>query len=424
MNNNASLKLGQYLVQQGLVQLRHINRCLKVQRTLRERGDKKLLGEILLNEKLISRDMLRKALAQSGLLKVRCLRCGWTGRLDAYEPGKEYHCGQCRALAMVQDGLQDLPPPAAGGNKAAGGKRASAPRLSDTTLTSDPGKDPFINRIIGGCQILERIAKGGMGVVYKAKQLNLGRTVALKILSEDLSSDATFVKRFVNEARSAAELNHGNLIHINDVGEVNGVYYFSMEYVEGMTLSAYLKERKIIGMVQVAEIAYQVSQALRHAHSKNVIHRDIKPDNIMITTDGVVKLADLGLAKRKRQGESDITQAGTIMGTPYYMAPEQAKDFSKVDERSDIYSLGVTVYRMLTGRVPFEGKSPLEVMLNASKEQAVPVRSLRPEVPEAFEAAVARMMAKDPEDRYQNITEVMEAMGGIIQLLKQHLEKA
>ena len=170
-------------------------------------------------------------------------------------------------------------------------------------------------------------------------------------------------------------------------------------------------------MYRSAEIAYQVSQALRHAHRKHIIHRDIKPDNIMITTDGVVKLADLGLAKRKLDTESGLTQAGSIMGTPYYMAPEQAKDFSKVDERSDIYSLGVTVYRMLTGCVPFEGRSPLEVMMKACEGVKVPVDEACPEIPKEFASVVDRMMACNPKDRYQTIEEVITDLDKVVQLL-------
>jgi serine/threonine-protein kinase len=201
------------------------------------------------------------------------------------------------------------------------------------------------------------------------------------------------------------------------VGQFEGIFYFIMEFVDGATLSEILRQRTKIDPLRTAEIAYQVCQALRHAHRKNIIHRDIKPENIMITSDGVVKLADLGLAKRMSEGELGLTQTGAVMGTPYYMAPEQAKDFSKVDSRSDIYSLGVTIYRALTGRVPFEGKSPLEVMIKACNGARIPMRQIRPEIPEDFEALVDRMMHPNPDERFQDVQEVIDRLGKLIHQL-------
>jgi serine/threonine-protein kinase len=247
-----------------------------------------------------------------------------------------------------------------------------------------------------------------MGVVYKARQLNLGRTVAVKVLSQDLASDGTFVRRFVQEARSAAQLNHGNVVHINDVGECQGVFYFVMEYVDGQNLKQVLKAQKTLDVHRALQIIMEVCQALRHAHRRGIIHRDIKPENIMLTQEGVVKVADLGLAKRTATDNSvNLTHAGSILGTPYYMAPEQAKDFSKVDRRSDIYSLGVTFYRMVTGKVPFEGRSPIEVMIKAIDGRKVPVREFRSDVPPEVEQIIDRMMHKIPDKRYQDVDEVL-----------------
>src|SRR5690606_16696914 len=166
----------------------------------------------------------------------------------------------------------------------------------------------------------ERIAAGGMGVIYRATQLNLGRTVAVKILSRELSSDEAFVRRFIEEARSAAQLSHGYIVHINDVGDYHGIFYFTMEYVDGIDLKTLLKERKLLPIPLSLEITTQVARALEHAHGRGIIHRDIKPENIMITRDGAVKLADLGLAKKLSTGGADgLTQAGSVLGTPYYM---------------------------------------------------------------------------------------------------------
>jgi serine/threonine-protein kinase len=266
----------------------------------------------------------------------------------------------------------------------------------------------MISKIIGGCQILEQIARGGMGVVYKARQLNLKRTVAIKILSEELSKDKTYVERFIQEARSAAVLSHGNIVHINDVGDHNGIFYFIMEYVDGENLRDILAQRGYLDVPRTLEIALQVAHALQHAHRRGIIHRDIKPENIMITREGVVKLADMGLAKRISSRDlCGITNTGSIFGTPFYMAPEQAKDFSKVDRRSDIYSLGVTIYKALTGKVPYDGRTPIEVMIKTLEGKHAKLRELRPEIPAEVEQMVERMISRDPGQRYQEAGELI-----------------
>jgi hypothetical protein len=412
---NLKTRLGQYLVLQGLVKLRDVNRCMREQKRLRENGERCRMGQLLVKEQLITPEQLRGALAAIGALMGYCPRCRARQKIASYQSGAEEHCARCRAVLVYED-VSGPPPP-------------EKPRLpvpdthgKDTTVTKDPAKDPLINRIIGGCQILERVARGGMGVVYKAKQLNLGRTVAVKILAKDLANDALFVRRFMHEARAAAELNHGNIIHINDVGQFEGIFYYTMEYVDGATLSEILKQGKRLDALGTAQIALQVCHALRHAHQKHIIHRDIKPENIMLTNEGVVKLADLGLAKWTGDADMGLTQTGAVMGTPYYMAPEQAKDFSKVDERSDIYSLGVTLYRVLTGRVPFEGRTALEVMVKAASGLKRAIREARPDVPEEFEAVIHRMMDPDPDRRYQNVQDVINALGKVLQQLSVECE--
>ena len=428
MAKKSDIRLGQLLVQRKLCTLQQVNEALLKQKNLKSRNQAAFLGEILCESGVLRQDVLFQVLAEIGAIQLFCPVCRIQSAVDSYVPGSAQICGRCGAKLVLDDvpaALEDAP--AEPRKLDAPAPRREAERLQEKTaqraaLTrmpeAAPSADPCIGKVLGGCQILEKIGHGGMGMVYKAKQLNLGRIVAVKVLSKELANDAMFVRRFIQEARSAAQLSHGNIVHVNDVGECQGVFYFVMEYVDGSNVKEMLKTSEKLDVQQTVEIALQVCQALRHAHNRGIIHRDIKPENIMITRDGVVKLADLGLAKRMAaETAAGITHAGAILGTPFYMAPEQAKDFSKVDRRSDIYSLGVTLYRMLTGRVPFDGRSPIEVMINALDGRKIPVRELREDVPIDLEAVVDRMMHKLPEKRYQDVDEVLRDLTKVLNSL-------
>jgi tRNA A-37 threonylcarbamoyl transferase component Bud32 len=403
MAKSQDIRLGQHLIQRRLCNLKQVNEGLAVQKELRGQGQMRPLGWILVQKKYLDEEQLRGALADLGALELHCPACRETHGIISYETGKEYRCPRCRTPLVLEETIAPEGAP-------------MAPAPAKTVPAPAPeadGSDAMIQKVIGGCQILERIARGGMGVVYKARQLNLGRTVAIKILSEDLSKDRTYVERFLQEARSAAGLSHGNIIHINDVGEYNGIFYFSMEHVDGENIREILLRQGTLDIRQALLIALQVSQALQHAHRRGIIHRDIKPENIMITREGAVKLADLGLAKMVDKG-GGITHAGSILGTPFYMAPEQAKDFSQVDQRSDIYSLGVTLYKALSGKVPYDGRSPLEVMIKAIDGKRQPIRDIRPEIPPEVEALVDRMMDREPDRRFQEASQVITALEAIL----------
>ena len=439
MTKTSEIRLGQLLVQKKHCSLRQVNEALLRQRKLRSRNENVPLGRLLVDSGIIDGETLREVLAQMGALQLHCPLCKVDYPVHAYERNSVHQCPRCKEPLVLGDpGKPEAP--------AAASSAAAQPRPGETApaqaapaelsaaptaplpqrpaarqeRTDDPARDAFVGKVLGGCQILERVAQGGMGVVYKAKQLNLGRTVAVKILSEELASDATFVRRFIQEARSAAQLSHGNIVHINDVGEVQGIFYFVMEYVDGKNLKEILKVHEKLDIARALEISIQVCHALRHAHNRGIIHRDIKPENIMITREGVVKLADLGLAKRvAAENSAGITHAGSILGTPFYMAPEQAKDFSSVDRRSDIYSLGVSLYKMVSGKVPFDGRSPIEVMIKAIDGKKVPLRELREGVPQDLEEVVDRMMHKLPEKRYQDVEELLRDLNRVMSVLPQ-----
>jgi serine/threonine-protein kinase len=258
---------------------------------------------------------------------------------------------------------------------------------------------------IPGYEIESKIGHGGMGTVYRAKQLNLDRTVAIKVLDPELAKDRHFVDRFLREARSVALLNHENIIVGIDVGKTaQDDYFFVMEYVEGHTVYELLKRERAIEEKRALEIALQIGHALQHAADHKIVHRDIKPDNIMITEEGIAKLCDLGLAKSTR-GKLRLTQAGSTHGTPHYMSPEQARGKEDIDIRSDIYSLGATLYHMLVGEVPFDGESAAVILLKHISEEVPSPRVARPEIDENTCHVLERMMAKKREDRYQSPTE-------------------
>jgi serine/threonine-protein kinase len=261
--------------------------------------------------------------------------------------------------------------------------------------------------VIPGYSILARIGRGGMGAVFKAIQLSMNRLVALKILPVTLAKDKSYIRRFLREARSAAQMNHTNLTRVYDVGSYRGVFYFSMEFVEGATLYDLIQSEEGIDVETATDIVLQAARGLRHAHSHSIVHRDIKPENIMIATDGSVKVTDMGLAKRMDAADHDITLTGQVIGTPCYMSPEQITSPKFVDDRSDIYSLGATFYHMVTGRRPFTGENSAQTMLKVVGEDPLWPRG---EIPVAVLRVIKKMMAKDPARRYQDMDELVDEL--------------
>ncbi len=275
------------------------------------------------------------------------------------------------------------------------------------------GKEEGFPRI-KGYRIESKVGSGGMGTVYKARQESLDRAVAIKVLDPLLSRDRKFISRFLREARSVAKLNHENIIVGIDVGRTrSGTYFFVMEYVEGLTVFDILQEDGPIPERRSLEICRQIGTALDHANRHNLVHRDIKPDNILITAQGVAKLCDLGLAKSTFPSHR-LTQAGSTHGTPHYMSPEQARGQENIDTRSDIYSLGATLYHMITGDVPFDGPSAAVILLKHISEDATPARRLNPGISEATQDLLNRMMAKKPENRHQTPADLVADIDRIL----------
>lgn len=251
-------------------------------------------------------------------------------------------------------------------------------------------------------EILSKVGAGGMSDVYKAKDHILSRFVAIKVLKQEFSEDSSFVTKFRAEAQSAAGLEHPNIVNIYDVGSENGLYYIVMEYVEGITLKTYIEKKGQLSFKESASIAIQVARGIEAAHNKNIIHRDIKPQNIIISTDGKVKVTDFGIAK----ATSSNTISSDVMGSVHYASPEQARN-GFVDGRSDIYSLGIVMFEMVTGRVPFDGDTTVAVALQHLQEEIARPSIYAPDLPISFEKIILKCTQKTPDSRYQTIEELL-----------------
>lgn len=266
---------------------------------------------------------------------------------------------------------------------------------------------------IPGYKILGKLGSGAMAVVYKAKQISLDRTVAVKVLPKKFVQKADYVERFYKEGRLAAKMNHNNIVQAIDVGEVGGLYYFVMEFVEGRTLHDDLSKGKIFNEDEAIDLILQLVSALGHAHSLGLVHRDVKPKNIMINKEDVVKLADMGLARETSDEKAAENEKGKAFGTPYYIAPEQIRGLKDIDGRADIYALGATLFHMLTGRVPFEAPAPSEVMKKHLKEPLTPPDHINTALTAGISEVIETMMAKNRDERYKNMEEVMEDLQAV-----------
>ena len=246
-------------------------------------------------------------------------------------------------------------------------------------------------------EIIDRVGSGGMADVYKAKCHRLNRYVAIKVLKQEYSSDAKFVAKFRAEAQSVAGLSHPNIVNVYDVGEDNGLHYIVMELVEGITLKKFIEKKGKLDVKEVVGIGIQIAQGMEAAHNNHIIHRDIKPQNIIISKEGKVKVTDFGIAK----AATSNTITSNAMGSVHYISPEQARG-GYSDEKSDIYSLGVTLYEMLSGKVPFEGESTVTVALAHIQDEAVPLQQIDPNIPLSLSKIVQKCMQKKPDMRYMS----------------------
>lgn len=276
--------------------------------------------------------------------------------------------------------------------------------------------EPLIGREIGGYRILQLLGKGGMGRVYKALQLSLDRIVAIKILSKQYADNALFIERFKHEAMALAQLSHPNIVAVYDVGDSQGFYYFSMEYMAGGTIAQRISRGRKLSPEKALKMMIDVARGLTYAEEKGIVHRDIKPENMMLDRHDNVKICDLGIAHSINEAQVPAEPQG-VFGSPHYIAPEQAKGAAP-DHRSDIYSLGAAFYRILTGRTMFRGASARDIILKHLREEPISPKELEPRLPVSLSRAIEKMTRKNPEERYQNAHLVVAALENIRQRMQ------
>ncbi|MEZ6055533.1 MAG: serine/threonine-protein kinase [Planctomycetaceae bacterium] len=281
---------------------------------------------------------------------------------------------------------------------------------SDAATSADSGKKPVQ---LGDFLLTKKLGQGGMGAVYLGHQISLDRECAIKIMSRDLAKKPGFQERFLREARAMAKIHHPNVVSCYAVGEEKGNHYVAMELIAGRSMQDWLDQLKIIPIADAVLVTLVCGEALVHAHKLKMIHRDIKPDNILVTKTGVIKVADLGLAKATDEDMS-MTQSGTGLGTPHYMPPEQARNAKHVDHRCDVYALGSTLYHMVTGTLPFSGDSIVELITNKEQGKYQAANRVNSAVPERLSLMIDKSMMKDPAHRYQTMQDFvndLESLG-------------
>ncbi len=293
--------------------------------------------------------------------------------------------------------------------KSADKQDASKPAAAKSSTTGDDDSEAVRRSKasqLGDFKLLKKLGEGGMGEVYLARQEGLDRKVALKVLSKQLGKKQDFVDRFFREARAMAKLDHPNVVKVYAIETDKGRHYVAIEFIDGQSMQDWSDDLERLTVADAVHVTLRCAEALLHAHDSNLIHRDIKPDNVLVTKTGIVKVADFGLAKAADDDVS-MTQSGTGLGTPLYMAPEQARDAKTVDLRADIYALGCSLYCYLTGELPFKGTTALELVMAKEKGLFTSARKLNSDIPDRLDLIIDKMIAKDPNTRYANCSELI-----------------
>ena len=381
-------------VKRGFLSREHADECLDLLSRAESENRNRCAADVLLEKEYLSEEQAASLLSQANLVFLQCEKCDASYAVRADQAESIAFCSACEG--PLREPVKARQVGAAGGdvNKARG--------------EGDPYETKPMGERIAQYRIIEQLGRGGMGVVYKAQNEKLERVCALKVLAPEMMTNPAHRARFMREARSAAQLEHPNVVPIYNVGEEGGRCFIEMQFIEGQTAESLFHAHGRLSRNEACRIVRGTASALAAAHKKGIVHRDIKPDNIMITTEGAVKVTDFGLAKQM-DVISDISVPGRVLGTPHYMSPEQA-DGEVLDGRSDIYSLGATFYTLLTGARPYGGQIPLTIMYKHKHDPVPDPRAVIPDCPPKIVQVLQKMMAKAREDRYADAQEIVNEL--------------
>lgn len=387
METRDTQEFGMLAVTLGYLSREQLRELIDEQRRLLERGERKRIGELCLERKLLTKEQVLLVLRAQGKRVLVCSRCrkGYNIRTTHEAPAVCKHCGD----ALVEPGRLET-------------KVVGAATLAGDAVKPATGKRVFdgkLRNLLPGYEITNLVGRGGMGQVYRARDLILNRVVAVKLLASDLAKDEEYIKRFFREARTAQKLHHANIVQAYDCGIAGPHKFFLMEFVDGETLDAMLDEKTRLGEKRALDIVRQAAEGLDYAWREHkIIHRDIKPGNLLVTRDWTVKICDLGLSKQVGK-DLTLTLTGQINCTPAYASPEQGRGMRELDCKADTYSLGCTLYHMLTGDLPFVGEGPGDLILKHSTEPRPNPQAKNPGVSRQAAQLTMRMMAIDPDER-------------------------
>jgi serine/threonine protein kinase len=383
---------GKLAVALGFLTVEDLEKILRIQADLHKIGVDRRLGELLLEKRILSREQVLLVLRAQGKRIMTCHSCRKSYNVHHYKPTETYTCKHCTAeLSLptkpVTPSVSDSITVATTSLR----KKTGKPRVKPTVSAE-------LVHLLAGYEIVKRLGQGGMGTVYKARDLIGSRWVAVKLLAPFLASDEEYVKRFFQEARNLQKLHHPNIVAAYDAGVSGEQKFFVMEFVDGPSLEDVLHKKGILKESTALEIVRQVAQALDYAWNHKIIHRDIKPQNIMLSQERTVKLCDLGLSKDVTSDIS-LTMTGSVNCSPPYASPEQAQGLKDTEIRSDVYSLGVTLYQMLCGELPFKGNAPGQFLIQHVTKAPPSPRSKNPKISPSVDDLILRMLEKNPKDR-------------------------
>ena len=385
---------GKLAVTLGFMVAEDMERVLRLQADLRKIGVDRRFGELCLEKKILSREQVLLILRAQGKRILTCHSCKKSYNVHHYKPTETYTCKHCAAELSLP-------------NKAVTPNVSDSITIATTSLRKNqkdnkprqkPSVAPELVHLLSGYEIVKRLGQGGMGTVYKARDLIGGRWVAVKLLAPFLGADEEYVKRFFQEARNAQKLHHPNIVAAYDAGVTSDHKFFVMEYVDGASLEDVIQKKGILKEPFALEVVRQVAQALDYAWTHKIIHRDIKPQNIMLALDRTVKLCDLGLSKDLTNDVS-LTMTGSVNCSPPYASPEQAQGARDLDVRTDVYSLGVSLFQMLCGELPFKGHAPGQFLIQHVTKPPPDPRSKNPKIAPWIRGLILRMLDKDPKKR-------------------------